>query len=195
MEHYVIITRNMNLIKCSMDRNALTYEALNTKLMKNLKTDVLISTPDKRFAYLALFEGSQVYETFTHKSLVPACKTREKLIDCLTEIFLETLGFEKLDRGYYYLKYMIKKHVEDAHYSLQPMGEVVYPECAAEFGVSPKTISRYANLTLRNCFKRNMEQHIAVWGDMAGKNALEVPKVAHFTIYAGEKIRSILPKE
>ena len=85
--------------------------------------------------------------------------------------------------------------IEDIHYATQPMGEVVYPECANIFGVSPKTVSRYANLALRNSFKKNAAKHLAVWGDMAGRNAGEVPKVAYFTIYAGEKIRALLPKE
>ena len=195
MEHYVIITRNMNLIKCLSAPDSLTYDSVNGKIERSLKTDAVITTPDKKFAYLALFEGSKVYETYTHTPLIPDYKDKESLINKLVEAFLEVLGIPKMDRGYYYLKYMIKCHVEDAHYSLQPMGEVVYPECANLFGVSPKTVSRYANLALRNSFNKNTTKHLAVWGDMAGRNVVDVPKVAYFTIYAGEKIRALLPKE
>ena len=191
MNSYVIITQNMNLIKCSVSPESLLHSEAGVKSEKKLKTDVVISTSDEKFALLALMEGATVYESCTKGSLIPKCKTKSELLERLAENFLEVLEIDKTEKGYEYLKYMIKRHAEDLDYNSEYMITVVYPECAKFFGVSPKTVSKHANLTLRNSFEQNTLRHIALYGEMTGRNVNEAPRVGWFLVCAGQKIRDI----
>ncbi len=192
MNSYVIFTRNMNLIRCTVPPEEQLPVDEKYRGKTRLDNDVIILDRDQEFALLAFMEGSKVYEARTKKTLLPEHETEEELVEKLVELLLNILEFDQNSKGYDYLKHMLKLHVEDLDYNSENMGDVVYPDCAKHFGVSPRTVSKHANRVLRDSIAKNKFKHIALWDSMIVEEAVEKLNVAGFLVVAGEKIRSVI---
>ena len=192
MKSYVIVTRNMNLIRCTVPPEEMLPVDEECRKKMKLDADVIILDHDQDFAFLAFMEGSKVYEARTNKKLVPEYETEEELVEKMVELLLKVLEIDQDEKGYAYLKYMLKLHVEDLDYNSETMGDVVYPDCAKHFGVSPRTVSKHANRVLKDSIAKNKYRHIALWDSMVVVEAVEKLNVAGFLVIAGEKIRTVI---
>ena len=193
---YIITTRNMNLIRCSVGPDAqLPIEGYDNPKSKSHK-DVILVGCNQEFVELAFMEGSKVYEAKTNKNYIPEYKTEEELVEKLSEMMLDVLGFERNEKGYVYLKHMLKARVNKLKYNPYSergtMQTKVYPECAKQFGVTSKTVSKHANRALKANVANNKMKHIAMWHRFDYEDKVDSLDVSEFLAMAGRQIRWLM---
>ena len=188
---YAIITDNVKLVVYLKKINATFYEKLQQINSKRYKNEVLVTTIDKNIALLALIQGARVYETTTMAGLIPFCRSREELLDKVIDNFFEALGIRKTDKGYEYLKYMLKCNIKDDNYCLKPMTTQVYPECAKKFGVSTTTVAKYSNQIIKKSYEKNSLKYDILYYKSHSEPLKEAPKVNNFVVVMANKIQSL----
>lgn len=153
----------------------------------------LVTTASRQIAIIALVNGAKVYETLTMQGMLPEYKNKEELINKLIDEFFEAIGIRMNARGYDCLKYMVTKYVVDANYCLNPICDVVYPECAREFGISPGTVSKNTKELIKYSYERNALKYELLFKGTGLHPLKEAPKPSEFLPVIGGKIRELIP--
>ena len=152
----------------------------------------LVTTANRGIAIIALVDGAKVYETVTMQGLFPECKNKEVLTDKIIDDFFETIGIRKNMKGYDLLKYMLKKYVKDDTYCMNQVCDVVYPECAKEFCISPATVAKNAKDLIKYSYERNALKYEVLFEHTGIAPLKEAPRPSEFLPVIGGKIRDLI---
>ncbi len=152
----------------------------------------LVTTVNRGIAIIALIDGAKVYETVTMQGLFPEYKSKEVLTDKIIDGFFEAVGIRKNAKGYDLLKYMLKKYVQDDTYCMNQVCDVVYPECAKEFGISPATVAKNAKDLIKYSYERNALKYEVLFAHTGIAPLKETPRPSEFLPVIGGKIRDLI---
>ncbi|MBR6688863.1 MAG: hypothetical protein IKL68_02475 [Clostridia bacterium] len=189
---YIILTNNGNLENYVGKLGTTAFTIPNSINVSRYNNEGLVTTTNRGIAVIALVDGAKVYETITMQGLFPEYESREELINKVIDEFFEALGIRKNARGYDLLKYMLIKYVKDDSYCMNQVCDVVYPECAKEFAVSPATVAKNAKDLIKYSYERNAMKYEVLFAHTGIAPLTEAPKPSAFLPVIGGKIRALI---
>ncbi|MBR6613928.1 MAG: hypothetical protein IKK84_04085 [Clostridia bacterium] len=189
---YIILTNNGNLENYVEKLGTTAFMIPNSISKERYNNEALVTTANRGIAIIALVDGARVYETITMMGLFPEYNSQAVLVNKVIDELFEALGIRKNMKGYELLKYMLKKYVEDDNYCMNQVCDVVYPECAKEFAVSPATVAKNAKDLIKYSYERNAMKYEVLFAHTGIAPLTEAPKPSAFLPVIGGKIRALI---
>ncbi len=190
---YIIIINNGKLKNYVGKLGTTAFMIPNSISKVRYNDEALVTTVNRGIAIIALVDGAKVYETVTMQGLFPEYKSKEVLMDKIIDELFEALGIRKNAKGYDLLKYMLKKYVKDDTYCMNRVCDVVYPECAKEFRISPATVAKNAKDLIKYSYERNALKYEVLFANTGIAPLKEAPRPSEFLPVIGGKIRELIP--
>ena len=154
-----------------MNKNAIIIY-VNLSLHRNIIMNVedekmfhLIVTNDQEVVNFARERGAGIFtaeklpEGISHAEVKDPVADNAKIYELLRQ-----LDIRSNNRGYYYLKYVMEKCLEDPDYSKNQITNVLYPECAREFGTTSGRVERAIRHVIEVSFANVPENYSKIFG-------------------------------
>ncbi len=190
---YIILINNGRFKDYTGKLGTIPFMIPNSISKVRYNNEGLVTTVNRGIAIIALVEGAKVYETVTMQGLFPECKNKEVFMNKIIDDFFEAIGIRKNAKGYDLLKYMLKKYVEDDNYCMNQVCDVVYPECAKEFRISPATVAKNTKDLIKYSYERNALKYEVLFAHTGIAPLKEAPRPSEFLPVIGGKIRELIP--
>ena len=121
----------------------------------------IIITKKENFADYAQRFGCEV---FRNEEVTLVESGMDELdIDMFLTSFLGRLAIDPDILGYDYLKYVLRRCIEEEEYYKKAMTRVIYPECAKHFGTTSYRVERAMRHAIEGSFEEVPEQYTKIY--------------------------------
>ena len=121
----------------------------------------IIVTTSKEFAEQAKINGAKVFEC--EDAELDQRQGQSKNHDVVIGRFLQSLAIDPDIKGYHYIKFIIKKCIEEERYYTKSITKEIYPTCAREFYTTASKVERAIRHAVERSFDRVPEKYDEIY--------------------------------